>query len=346
MALGLDIPLGGATAAATRAPAFDVAFGSGAWADHVVSITVEAGIAPAVGAAEIVLGAGEGAPEPAVGDSGSVALGYADASTETVFTGTVGSVERTLAGATRIVATDGGAALAALRVDQSYEQQAAGDIVSDLAGRAGVSAGAVDQGSDLAHHVVDGGRSAWAHIGTLATRCGFVAYVAADGSLAFGPYAQGAPALTLTCGEDVLALDAADAPAAAGTVTAIGEGAAGSEGQAAWSWLLKDPAAVTSTAGSGDPARLLADGSLRSAAAAQAAATGLHDAGALAASTARALVPGAPAAVVGGAVEVAGAPDGALDGTWLVRGIRHAYSKRRGFTTLLLLARAGGGSLL
>src|SRR6185436_14714834 len=88
MAFGLDIPLGGATAAATRAPAFDVAIGSGAWADHVVSITVEAGIAPAVGAAEIVFGAGEGAPEPAVGDSGSVALGYADASTETVFTGT------------------------------------------------------------------------------------------------------------------------------------------------------------------------------------------------------------------------------------------------------------------
>ena len=62
MAFGLDIPLGGATAAATRAPAFDVAFGSGAWADHVVSITVEAGIAPAVDAAEIVLGAGEEAP--------------------------------------------------------------------------------------------------------------------------------------------------------------------------------------------------------------------------------------------------------------------------------------------
>ena len=345
MPLGLDIPLSGAASAATRAPAFEVAFGSGAWADHVVSISVETGIAPAVAAAEIVLGARPDAPAPVVGDAGDVALGYADAGAETVFTGAVGAVERTLAGTTRVVATDGGAALAALRVNQSYEQQAAGDVVSDLAGRAGVSTGAVDQGSDLAHHVVDDGRSAWAHVGTLAARCGFVAHVAPDGTLAFGPYAQGAPALTLTYGEDVLALDASDAPAAAGAVTAIGEGAAGAEGQAAWSWLLKDPAAVTSTAGSGDPERILADGTLRSAAAAQAAAKGLHDAGALAASTAQALVPGAPAAVVGGAVEITGAPGG-LDGTWLVRGLRHRYTKRRGFTTLLLLARSAGGSLL
>jgi phage protein D len=56
--------------------------------------------------------------------------------------------------------------------------------------------------------------------------------------------------------------------------------------------------------------------------------------------TARLLVPGAPKVTVGATVAVAGAPDDKLNGTWLVRGLRHKLVKARGYTTLLLVAKA------
>ena len=49
-------------------------------------------------------------------------------------------------------------------------------------------------------------------------------------------------------------------------------------------------------------------------------------------------------ALTAGAWAVAGAPDDALNGTWVVRGLRHRYTKRGGFTTLLLLAKSGGAA--
>ena len=142
----------------------------------------------------------------------------------------------------------------------------------------------------------------------------------------------------------MLALESFEAPPSAGAVTVIGEGAAGSQGSDAWSWLVKDPSGVTGSSGSGDPARLVSDPSLRSSDAAQGAADGIAAAAGAGASTARLLVTGAPKAVVGGAVAVSGAPDDSLNGTWVVRGLRHRYTKRGGFTTLLLLSKAGGGA--
>lgn len=345
MAVDLALPFPAAAAPPTaRAPSFEVAFGSGSvedWAASVASIAVDAAVAPSVDSVEIVLGSGPTAPPVAVGDVGSVALGYADSGAEAVFTGKVQAVRRSLAGATRVLATNAGAALASLRVNQSYEKQSAGEIVADLAGRAGVATGAVEAGTRFAFYVVDDGGSAWSHVASLAGKSGFVASVDAGGDLCVGPYAEGEVAKAFAYGEDVLFLESSQAPAAAGTVTAVGEGAAGSEGEAAWSWLLKDATSVTETAGSGDRALLVADGSLRSSDAARAAAAGLASRAALGAVTARLLAPGTPAARVGAAVEVTGAPDGALDGAYVVRGVRHRYAKREGFTSLLLLAKSG-----
>ena len=64
-------------------------------------------------------------------------------------------------------------------------------------------------------------------------------------------------------------------PLLVGAVTTVGEGAAGSQGQEAWSWLVKDPSSVTGSAGSGGPERLIQDASLRSTEAAQGAADGI-----------------------------------------------------------------------
>jgi hypothetical protein len=187
------------------------------------------------------------------------------------------------------------------------------------------------------------------HVADLAAKSGFLARFAADGSLDFGAASEGEPAQTFAFAQDVLALDAAERPPAAGAITVVGEGAAGTQGDAAWSWLVKDPSGVTGTAGSGDPARLLRVRSLRTSDAAGGAAEAAAATAASGATTARLLVPGAPKATVGATVAVQGTPDGGLDGNYVVRGVRHRYAKREGFTSLLLLTRsgdaAGGGGL-
>ena len=150
-------------------------------------------------------------------------------------------------GPTRVVATNAGGALARLRVNQSYEQLSAGGIVSELASGAGVTPAHVADGIDFPFYVVDDSRSAWAHVAALARACGFVATVDAQGGLVFGP-AQ------IDAGADVhlrrRRARAAGAPSRrrrSAKVTVVGEGAAGSQGADAWSWLVKDPAAVTAT---------------------------------------------------------------------------------------------------
>jgi phage protein D len=145
---------------------------------------------------------------------------------------------------------------------------------------------------------------------------------------------------TFTYGQDVLELDALEAPPTAGSVTVVGEGAAGSKGSDAWSWNAKDPAGVTATSGSGDPTLVVAAGALRSADTASAAAEGIAAKAKLGALTARLLVPGAPKAAVCSTIAVAAAPDDVLNGSWLVRGVRHTLVKARGYTTLLLVAKA------
>jgi phage protein D len=125
----------------------------------------------------------------------------------------------------------------------------------------------------------------------------------------------------------------------------VGEGAAGSQGGDAWSWLAKDVSGLTADEGD-EPRRLRADGALRSAAAAASAARGGAFAAALEATVGTLLAPGAPAVVPGSTIAVAGAPRPALNGSFLVRRVRHRFSKRDGFTTLIAFSRppaAGGG---
>src|ERR1035438_9703563 len=147
-------------------------------------------------------------------------------------------------------------------------------MVSDLASQASIDTDAIEDGLTYPYYVVDDGRSAWQHIAALARKNDFVAWFTAEGKLSFGPADAGSPVATFTYGKDILALEVVSADPAYGTVSAVGEGAAGTQGNDAWAWILKDASAVTSQAGSGDPQRLLVDGSLRTADAAQKAAAG------------------------------------------------------------------------
>lgn len=333
-----------ASVPAVRRPVLEVNFGSGSaaeWQRSVTSVAVQAGLAPSVDVVEVSLDGGDQAPAAAVGDTGSVSFGYEDDTTKSVFTGQVEGVRYSVDGDTAVTATNGGAALSALRINQSYEQQKAGDIAKDLAGKAGVGTDTVEDGVEFPFYVLDDRQSAYRHIAALARKSGYLAWFTPEDKLSFAPFTAGQAVQTFAYGEDILSLQVTEEPPVVRAVTTFGEGAAGSQGQEAWSWLVKDPSSVTGGAGAGAPAREVQDPSLRSGDAAQSAAEGVADAADLTKLTGKLLVPGAPAVAVGLAVEVVDAPQGALNGLYLVTGVRHRFSKREGFTTLVGIAKAG-----
>lgn len=360
---------GGSAAPAVRRPTFAVSFGEGGgaglggalaagaaalgvggaadpWQQSVVSVSVECGLAPAVDGMEVCFAAGEGAPAAAVGDEGSVKLGYEDDSTELVFTGAVDCVRYGVQGLTRLRATNGGAALSRLRVNVSYEQQTAGDVVRDLASQAEVETETVEDGVDLPYYVVDAQTNAYQQIEILARKSGCMAFFTNEGKLSFVALETGQAVQTFNYGVDILSMHVTQASAQSGEVLVYGEGAAGSQGRDAWSWLVKDPSPVRKSAGDGKPKRERQDSALRTGDAVQAAADGAANAAGHAMFTGKLLVPGAPLVVAGATIEVAGAPDETFNGSYLVRGLRHRYSKLQGFTTLIFFSKgAGGGGL-
>lgn len=336
MAAIVSALLGGSTApAAVRKPVFAAEFGGNA--DSVISITIEAGLAPLVAAAMI-----DGL-EAAPGASGSVKLGYDDEGAKTVFTGAVQSVRRRIAGVRRVTAVSKANAAARLRVNQSYEKQKAGDVVKDLAGRVGLGVETVRDGIDLPFYAVDDGRTAWAHVADLARLCGYLAYVTPDDEVHFGPFSAGEAVQTFAYGADILAMELAEEAPPAGKVKAVGEGAAGSQGSDAWNWLIKDPAAVSAESGDGAET-LLAAAALRSTDAARMAAAGASQAAGWSAAAGVLVVPGAPKVTAGSIVEITGAPEAALNGKCLVRWLRHRYSKTAGFISVLGISNVGAGA--
>lgn len=360
--------INGDSVSAVRRPVFEVSFGnSGAsgglsaavdlvqgaddpWARSVVMVNVESGLAPFVDIATVELAADEEAPQVALDDEGTISLGYNDSATELVFTAKVNDIGYNVRGTQRLGGVNGGVSLSRLRINQSYEQQSAGDIVSDLASQASVDTDTVESGVDFPFYVLDDRSNAYQHIATLARKCGYITYFTTEGKLYFGPYADGQAVQTFSYGVDILSLQVKETTPVVGSVTTIGEGAAGAEGQEAWGWLIKDPSAVTAEAGEGEAMRLKSDASLRSSEASQSAADSIAAAASRMALTGTIVVPGAPLVVVGSTIEIADAPNDNLNGMCMVCWVRHQYSKQQGYISVIDFSKsvaAGGlGGLL
>lgn len=308
--------------------------GNDFWLSHTLEIAVQTGPLPFVNTASLTF-ATAGAPEIALADSVTLSLGYADAEPEVVFTGTITRLVRTLAGFTHLQASDGGGQLARQRLNQSYASQKAGDIVNDLAGQAGVETDVVEDGVDLPFFAVASTTPAHAQIAALARRSGYWAYFTPAGQLTFAPLAEGDTVQTFTYGTDVLKLEITEATAALEGVQVSGEGAAGSQGQDAWNWLVADATGVQAQAGNGPAQRWVSDGALRSQESVRTAATARASASASMQISGELWVPGAPQVTVGSRVAIAAAPDEFLNGTYQVERVNHRLSKSRGFVTRL-----------
>jgi hypothetical protein len=301
------------------------------WAENLRSVEISQAAAPHLDTCRLMVARGPTLPTVAVGDELGVQLGF-DGSLATVFTGKVSALIGTRDQGLEVVLASPSHGLAQARQNVSFEQRTLADVVRQWAGEAQVTPGDLDTGPSFPFLAVDDRRSAWEWIAVLARLAGTMAWIDGDGKLHCKQPA-GTPVRKYHYGQDVLSLSFSERVAHLGEVTMTGEGAAGSQGAQAWSWLAKSADAVQASAGDGVPKRLYQEGVLRSHAAADAAANAIHERAQALCSRVVVRVPGSAEVGVGVLFELADCPGGNGDGTYQVLALRHRYAKARGFTT-------------
>jgi phage protein D len=273
-----------------------------------------------------------GGLRPSRDDEARVELGYADnGGVELVLTGKVVAVEPNLS-TTRVVGFSGADALLRTFVEQTYENQTAGRIVSDLAGRAGLPVESAQDGALLPAYVVDGRRSVYLHMQELAALVGCDLYVNSDGRLVFEQFFNGKHVHLFEYAKHVLELDVLRTPPLAGLVEAWGESPTQAKGNKAWAWLTTDFGGSKGTAGSG-ALLLIERPALRTADAARTAAEAAHKNIQRRTVRGRVLTTGRPQIRLGDAINFTGLPDETLNTSFQVRGVTHRITKPGGFTT-------------
>jgi hypothetical protein len=308
------------------------------WADALQSLCTDQQLAPGVDGCTIEV-ASAGLPDVALGDQLKIDLGYAD-QLATVYSGQVSRLQARHDQTLRIDLDNGAQSLARLRVNSSFEQQNLSGIVNKLLSEAGISAGTVNSGADFPFLAVDDRQSVWAWLAELAQACGAWVWLDADGQVQVKP-GGGPAAATFTYGQDILSLQfQAQVPVAA-QLTVVGEGASGSQGSDAWSWLSKKRDPIQAQQGSGD-ARQTTQSALRNLSALQGSAQGWQARLAASGERISLSVAGTTAVSLAGTFAVSGCPQGRGDGDYLATRIRHRYDKQGGFVTWLDGQRAGG----
>lgn len=273
--------------------------------------------------------------KPQRDDKAKIELGYADnGGLSEVMSGVVDAVEPALTTA-RVVGFSGAAVLLRTFVDETYENKTAGEIVSNLAGKASVDIDTADDGITFPAYVVDGRRSLYYHMQDLAELCGFDLYINPAGKLIFEKFTTGNTVHVLEYAKHIVELDVRRLPPLAGEVTSWGESPGSGHGDNAWAWLTKDFSGLKGTAGSGSPTLLLEKPALRTTDAAATAADAAETAIRRRKLRGRVLTIGRPEVKLGDTLRLRGLPEKDLDGMYQVRAVTHRITKVGGFTTVI-----------
>lgn len=307
------------------------------WLRSLVALQSESHIAPNVDQLKIQIAQDSQSPEFAIADEGEIELGYADDQLHTVFTGAINFIQNELTQQTTITVSNAAHVLSQKRSNESFEQQSAGDIVASLAASSGVQTDNIEQGLSFPFYVIDDSRNHYQHIAELAEKSGYIAFINTENELNFVSLSSEPAIRTFVYGVDILAAKSIKSKQSVDQVSITGQGAASSQGSEAWDWLVKDPSAVSSTAGSGDSARIISDHSIRSADAAQQAAAGRLFLLKQSAYKVRLTVAGAADVAIGSRVEIADVPQDSFNGEGVVGLVRHRFSKHAGFISELVV---------
>ena len=277
------------------------------------------------------------------GDPVNIGLGYAD-ELVSVFSGEVDEVVPGVQ-QQQVKSLDAARKLQALRINQTYEQQTAGDIVADLAASAGVQIGEKQAGIEFFIYVIDDCKNGFEHILELATKIGFDFYVNADNQLVFEPLTEKTAVKTFRYGIDVLQLEVFLRDATFEKVEVRGESPASSLGVDKSHWLVKSFEDSLGVAGSGPQTLHIQDPTIKTKAVADAVADGVLKS--LTAEAVRGYLKtlGAPEVHLGDVIEVADFPDEVLNGSYRVRKIQHLFNQREGFVSVFQFTGLGNSQI-
>jgi phage protein D len=289
----------------------------------------------------------------AVNDDVTLELGYEDEK-ERVFTGTVVELRPTLTGA-RVRALGKMNALLTLRTTAVYEGQTVGQIVQDLLGQAGLTAGTVSDGPVLPRFALDHRCSGHRYVKDLAERLGYELYTDREGKVMFhalgaatradsagGALGAAAGALTALAGggglgyqygKHLIRAEARRRATPWGKVVVGGESPMSSQGDKSAHWLTANEDSNQGSAGDGDSTFLVFDPAARTKDLTDRFAAGYLNTLGRTAHQLTATVLGRPGIELGDSVSVSDAPDALVNGSGYVRAVRHRFGVDAGFLT-------------
>ena len=265
------------------------------------------------------------------GDPINIGLGYAD-ELISVFSGEVDEVVPGVQ-QQQVKSLDAARKLQALRINQTYEQQTAGEIVADLATRAGVQIAEKEAGIEFFIYVIDDFQNGFEHILELATKIGFDFYVNVDNQLVFVPLTAKPAIKTFRYGIDVLQLEVFFQNAAFEKVEVRGESPTSSQGIEKSHWLVKSFEDSLGVAGIGPTTLHIQDPAIKTKAVADAVADGVFKGLKAKAVRGHLKTLGAPEIHLGDIIEIADFPNEALNGSYQVRKIQHLFNQHQGFVS-------------
>jgi hypothetical protein len=204
-------------------PIASLELGSLGYTAHIAELHVTLRLLPGVNSFSAALPR-EAELDAAPGDPARLELDGGEGA-QTVLTGTVRALRHGLR-STRAVAADGGADLAALRPNATYERQDARAVIRALASDAGADVGRLDVDLAMAAFVAHQGRTAAEHVAALADLAGAVAGFDADGALGAAAPAPVAD-VALRHGRELVACEVDGWPGPPAQPSPVGFGPAG-----------------------------------------------------------------------------------------------------------------------
>ena len=295
----------------------------------LVSIRVNQDIDIPADSFEIVFGVSDQTTKIKEGDEVSIQIGYEE-DLKDVFKGMVDGVRPGVSEVT-VRGLDNATKLLELRVNQVYLSMNAGQIVSDLADKAGIKPDASD-GVKFSVYYLDDSKNAHEHIRELAQKCGFDVYMTPEGDLVFKKYSKGTVHV-LEYGVNVIEAEVQEERPTVKSVMVQGESASSFKGADSWPWLTTKEVSGTKEGTSSTGAEILVqDASIKETGAAGDMAGALMETFSRTFSGTVKIV-GDAGVKLGETVEIKGMSNSKMNGEFQVRSVEHCISKASGFTT-------------
>ena len=206
-------------------PTYSLDLGSQRFTEQAIEITVTLALAPVVDCLTVTFPAAVKL-SAAAGDPAVIKLANGEKDGP-VFAGTIEAIHRSF-DAVRVRALNSGGLLVRVRPAVTYDQVSAGDVVKGLCDEAGVTAGDVEDGVDLAYYAADPSRNAYEHIARVCDWSGAIARVTTDDELETLVLDASAASAALKFGRELLSMDYAARAERVDSFVVAGESGAGS----------------------------------------------------------------------------------------------------------------------